>query len=168
MAPKYLTVSDLAHACIPLDASEEYDPERAKLWTRRLRHWATLEIIPAAAKNRAGAGQHRLFDSEIVYMAAILLRVAATGTSIAVIRRTAEALQQNAKGEGKFTATWHAAVSGNDNKNYWFFINFIGEEEEIDIALLEGDYPPAPPDNLEPSILLYLSRLFETIRITLE
>src|SRR3954463_7684124 len=124
MASKYLTVSDLAFACIPLDASGEFDPERAKLWTRRLRHWATLDIIPAAAKHRAGAGQHRLFDSEIAYIAAILLRVAAVGVSISLIGKTAMQLQDAMKGKSQFAATWRTAIGGNDNKQYWLSINF--------------------------------------------
>jgi DNA-binding transcriptional MerR regulator len=167
MAAKYLTVSDLAYACIPLDASDDYDPERAKLWTRRLRHWATLDIIPAAAKNRAGAGQHRLFDAETAYIAAILLRVAATGISISIIRDISTQIQDATKGKSQFAATWRVAVSGDDNKQYWLLINFLGEEK-IDLAISEGDRPPVPLAELEPVILLNITHLFEMIRITLD
>ena len=174
MTDPYLTVSDLAEACAPVDAAGDFDNERFRLWTRRLRHWTTLDILPTAAKHSEGSGQHRLYEANLAYIASVLLRMAAAGAPLPVIKEVSEILQTSTKGRGGFARSWRNAVATCDDGDslYCLVISIAEEGKSIDVSLTgagrpsvatfrDRDYPA------EPMIFLNLSAIFGLVKIQL-
>lgn len=161
---RLLTVSELAGACPPSGAGGGVDISRLRLWTRRLRHWTNLGLLPTAAKHREGAGQHRLYDPSTAYTAAVLLRIAATGASLPVITEAAVQLIRQTQGRRKFAQSWRSAIRNSDTVQCWLSVTIASEGERIYLTLYEGPVSPNGVDATEPKIIVNLSSIFSAVK----
>jgi hypothetical protein len=96
-----LTVPQLAEKCAPLDGGGNLDADRLRLWVRRLRHWTVLGILPPAADN----------GRDLVYISAILLRIAEPGLSAPLIKSISRELQEKiGRRRSNFSKFWREAT----------------------------------------------------------
>ena len=103
-----LTLSQFAEACGPRDVDANFDEDRLRLWTRRLRHWSRLGILPIT-RRRDETGSHRLYRREDVYLAAVLLRLAGPGLPHNVIKLISDDLQSEITQGGELFEFWRHA-----------------------------------------------------------
>jgi DNA-binding transcriptional MerR regulator len=82
-----LTVSEVVDCCAPLD-----DALRTT-WLRRLRDWSSIGLLDISGRHREGTGRHRLYGPDVVYVAAVLLRMADLGVPVGTLNRIARLVQ---------------------------------------------------------------------------
>lgn len=169
---RYLTVSELVDKCDPSPTGggdySALTEERRRVWLRRIRHWSTMDILPPAPASRDGTGHHRRYDDEDVYIAAVLLRVADLGISIAITRDIATVLRQPGSADGdNFAECWRQAKAGKPHiylviwiaSDGWVFVEGVSPEQgglgAVDLLL--------DPDDA-PTVILSLSKIFARIR----
>lgn len=131
-----LSVSELARACAPIDSTGKVDENRLRLWTRRLRHWTVLGILPAATRHGEGAGKHRLYHPELVYQAAVLLRVAGMGLPFPVIKLIADDLLKETAENGDLSSFWRDATKSDQSRREYFLAIWIVDEGAF--VLIDG------------------------------
>lgn len=120
-----LTLSQFAEACTPRNADGEFDEDRLKLWTRRLRHWSRLGILPIT-RRRDETGSHRLYRREDIYLASVLLRLAGPGLPHNVIKLISDDLQSETEQGSRLFEFWRDAQAnakaGSDGREYFLMI----------------------------------------------
>jgi DNA-binding transcriptional MerR regulator len=170
---RFLTVSELAEACCPRNAEGEVDRDRLRLWIRRLRHWSQLGILPERAMRQIGAGQHRLYGADLVYLAAILLRASGTGISVGVIKEISKKLQRETQGKRSLAQFWRDAKRYAPTPGAFHYL-LIWIADEGRVISLEGVvrqddswssiHPTFDPES-EPMIVLSLTNIFLEIQM---
>lgn len=157
-----LTVPQLAEVCGPLDGKGKLDADRFRLWIRRLRHWITLDILPA---NVAGG-------SDDMYIAAILLRVADTGVPAPLIKSlSAELHAKIGRKRTGFAKIWREATgTPRPSGTFHYLIVQVSEEgtaSKVGISRTDtpkeaflGDFGP----RLDAAFLVNLSAVFQVVR----
>lgn len=88
------------------------DPD---LVMRQLRHWTNLGLLTPRAGTFTGTGTHRDYDAESARRAAILVRFAALGLSVGVLRTVVIVLDRelNEKTDGEGQDLWRRAIDGS-------------------------------------------------------
>lgn len=169
---RFLTVSELAEACAPINDEYEFDDNKFTVWTRRLRHWSVLDILPKKYIRHADeAGRHRLYSADLVYIAAVLLRIAGMGISVKLISKISHELQKAIDiKNSKFSEFWLAALEKQDSiiENYILSI-WIADEMSfiyIDGLIEKGDNINTRGCSFEaePTIAISLTKIFELIK----
>jgi DNA-binding transcriptional MerR regulator len=167
----FLTVSQLAAACKPTDLLGNFDEDRLKLWTRRLRHWSRLGILPIT-RRRDEMGSHRLYRAEDVYLAAVLLRLAGPGISHGVLELISSDLQASIKPGGDLHEIWEQAKRQENRDTHYFLLVFISEEGSI-VATGAGmlrtgqwllNVDAVPLDDDQPIMMISLTKIFRNLR----
>jgi hypothetical protein len=97
-----LTVSQVVDRCAPLD------DEMRTTWLRRLRDWSNIGVLDISGRHREGTGRHRLYSTDAVYVAAVLLRMADLGVPVGTLNRIARLIQHphRTKPEQDFHHFW--------------------------------------------------------------
>jgi hypothetical protein len=158
-----LTVPQLAEVCGPLDGKgKQLDADRLRLWIRRLRHWITLGILPSSVAQ----------DSDDVYIAAILLRIADTGLPATLIKSlSAELHAKVGRTRTGFARIWREAT-GNQRPSgiFHYLIVQVSEEgtaSKVSISRTDtpkaaylGDFGP----RLDTAFIVNLSEVFRILR----
>jgi DNA-binding transcriptional MerR regulator len=169
MASPVLSVSELAAACAPVDAIGEFDANRLRLWTRRLRHWTVLGILPTTGRHAEGPGKHRLYNADLVYPSAVLLRIAGIGLPFPVIKLIADDLMEEIADSRRLAGFWHEAVESHGAQDAYFLAIWIADEGEY--TWVEGVKGTARKLDLanidmqtEPTLILNLSEIFTRVR----
>jgi DNA-binding transcriptional MerR regulator len=168
MTRPYLSVSELARACAPIDSAGEVDANRLSLWTRRLRHWTVLGILPSSTRHGDGAGKHRLYRPELVYQASVLLRLAGVGLPFPVIRLIADELLKETADNGELWSFWRDAIKSEQSRlEYFLAIWIIDEGEYVFIDGIIGKRRTINIGNIGiddfPAILLDLNYIFKFV-----
>lgn len=155
-----LTVPQLAEVCAPLNEAGQIDADRAKLWVRRLRHWITLGILPPAE----GKG------SDVVYIAAVLLRVAGAGISAPLIKSISGQIQANlGRKRTNFAKFWRDAASNPNIPGVYYYltVRIAGEGAESSVGISRTfSQKTAYFGNLDPGLeMTFAVNLNEVFRV---
>jgi len=105
MVSEGFTVSEIASR---LGARSE---RQADLWLRRLRHWSTLGILDTLGPQHSGSGRHRRYETETIYIAALLVRLADRGLPVGVLKLIAGGLARSTSPQGEYHEQWETAKS---------------------------------------------------------
>ena len=156
-----LTVPQLAEACAPLDGEGNLDGDRLRLWIWRLRHWTVLGILPPAAKH----------GSDLVYIAAILLRLAGPGLPASLIKSISTELQEKiSRRRTNFAKWWREARSvPQPNAVYFYLMIRIAKEgtvtsvgisrTQVSRSPFFGDYDPG----IDTALVVNLTEVFRVM-----
>jgi DNA-binding transcriptional MerR regulator len=102
MAQQLLTVSEVVDCCAPPS------DELRTTWLRRLRDWSNIGLLHISGRYREGAGRHRLYSPDAVYVAAVMLRLADLGVPVGTLIPVAEIIQRPSRARRK-----------QDFRNFW-------------------------------------------------
>jgi len=157
-----LTVPQLAEVCGPLDGKGNVDAGRLRLWIRRLRHWITLGILPTNVAH----------DSDDVYIAAILLRIADSGLPAPLIKSVSGELHSKiGRRRTGFAKIWREATGlpRPSKVNYYLIVQISEEGTASKLGISStttpkeaylGDFAP----RLDAAFLINLSEVFRVVR----
>jgi DNA-binding transcriptional MerR regulator len=166
--------SRAAEACVPRNVDENFDEDRLKLWTRRLRHWSRLGILPIT-RRRDETGSHRLYRREDIYLASVLLRLAGPGLPHNVIKLISDDLQRETTRDGRLFEFWrnaqaHANLT-DDGREYFLLMWIVDEGTQVwtaggtlraaDETLQWQDFYPGD----EPTMMLSLTNIFRELSL---
>jgi hypothetical protein len=126
MPERLLTISEVVDRCSPSN------DEHRMIWLRRARELSNLGIFPTAPQQqRAGSGRHRLYKPDVVWLAAVLLRMSDQRAPIGCLRALASQVNS-----GRRTR------AGRDFRQFWqqakASINFPFPARDFHIAFAEG------------------------------
>ena len=156
-----LTVAQLIQRCVPPS------PELLAPWRRRLRDLTNIGAVPAAARQHEGAGKHRLYPSNVVPLAAVLLRLGDRGVQIGDISGVARVILRPRKIDRKVKQIWSSAWAGDlrGREEAWLAIAPIpmygGVRFNAGFGPVRLPDAPGEPDTW---IITYLSRIFRQIK----
>ena len=173
------TVSELARRIAP-DADE---PEIARI-VRQLRHWTLTGVLHLAGTVHiggvhTGAGRHRQYSGDAVYLAAIMVELArmglpvgalhlVSGCMIAVLKRPKRGLAGKTLPDNSALKLWRRAIEGAGRVCAVFHVLFDSSGAlEGNVALYDAEAPDAPLPIIEgrlSAIVVDLTRLFGQIK----
>jgi DNA-binding transcriptional MerR regulator len=156
-----LTVAQLIERCVP--PSTEF----LGLWRRRLRDLTNIGAVPAAARQHEGTGKHRLYRSNVVPLAAVLLRLGDRGVQIGDNSHVARMILHPRKPDREVKQIWSAAWARDlhGREEAWLAIAPIPIYGGIRFSAGFGPVRlPDSPGEPDTWIITYLSRIFRQIR----
>jgi len=163
-----LSVSELANVVanpVLLD-----DP---KLVLRQLRHWSTLGILPPDGATFVGHGNHRRYSRDAVFLATILVRMAAAGFSVGVLKALAAIVEEKMlKDAAGGRQLWEAAIAGEAAVDLRFRVVRHAASDTVYQAEAQietrGHVPEVPePASTVPTHLMNLTEFFAPVRARL-
>jgi hypothetical protein len=163
MEKNLITLAKVIERCAPPS------PEYIRPWLRRLRDLTATKAVPVAARQHEGAGKHRLYDPNIIPLAAVLLRLGDCGVQIGNLSSLARVIlhpRKKVDRGAKQVWDWALAHDLHDYQEAWLAISPIPIAGGVDFAAGYGPITllddPAAPDTCV--IVVYLSRIFRQIK----
>jgi hypothetical protein len=157
-----LTVPQLAEICGPFNGKGKVNPDRLRIWIRRLRHWITLGILPSSIA----------YDSDEVYVAAILLRIADTSLPAPLLKSlSAELHSKIERRRSGFAKIWREAtgIPRPSGKFHYLIVQVSEEGAAAKVGISStttpkeaylGDFGP----KLDTAFIVNLSEVVRTVR----
>ena len=173
---KEFTVSEIARRVAP--ASDEAAVARV---TRQLRHWTLNRIIEPVAGLHTGAGRHRRYSGDAVYLAAVMIELSrcglpvgaliliGAGLKIAVFNPPKIGFGRKPLPKSQNPEKWRRAIEGGPQVFLTCSVHFDGAREGdaqvASIALFDEDEDANPIISQHASaIVVNLTMLFAKLR----
>ncbi len=159
-----LKVKQLAQRVAP-DAS----PKEITRIVRQLRHWTLMSVLRAAGQVHVGAGRHREYPTEAVYIAAILIELAGIGLAVDALFPVGVGLYSSlnpkstnwTKDHARF---WRDAIDGK--RRVYLTLSIRRASIETGLSIYDPDAPncryPVAKDDTN-AIIIDLTKLFRKL-----
>jgi hypothetical protein len=135
---------------------------------RQLRHWSALGILRCQGAALVGQGKHRRYDRNAVFVAAVLVRMAANGTPASALKALSTSLEEKVFKHPEGRVLWEAAINGDALVDLSF--RFIRHPGSDTIYQADGWLAPRGQDakeSNEPSTVpitkMHLTELFNGV-----
>ena len=168
------SVSQLAERVAPTTDKAEV----ARI-TRQLRHWTLTGVLGTLGATHTGAGRHRRYSGDAVYVAAVLIELSRLGLPVGALHLVSLGLLGYLKlvraRSGKPSKAepqahlWRRAIKGERTIYLTFNVRFDDEGAKGGgLALYDADEPnppsPITKDHMS-AIVADLTQLFEPLRV---
>ncbi len=167
------SVSQLAQRVAP-----DADKAEVALITRQLRHWTLTGVLRPLGATLTGAGRHRRYSGDAVYVAALMIELARLGLPVGTLHLVAMELMvilrpiRRRDGKGPIGANtarlWQRAIKGEGTIYLTSNLRFDDQgAKEGGLALYDAGEPD-PPSPITighmSAIVVDLTQLFEPLR----
>ena len=165
------SVSQLAERVAPTTDKAEV----ARI-TRQLRHWTLTGVLGTLGATHTGAGRHRRYSGDAVYVAAVLIELSRLGLPVGALQlvslgimgilrpmRTRSGKRSNSEPQA---VLWRRAIKGGGTIYLTFNVRFdaVGAKE-VGLTLYDADEPLSPiTEGHMSAIVVDLTQLFGPLR----
>jgi hypothetical protein len=157
-------MAELLNVAKLVDRAAPPSEDRRAKWLRRCQLWSVAGILPTAVSQPASEGRRRrLYRTETIWLAAVLLRLSDLGLETSLIEIISSVIQEQTRSRRqRFGRFWHETIEGSRATAYILFslkdkanIYYNEGGEGLDIF---GDLCDAP------TVVLNLATVFEEVR----
>jgi DNA-binding transcriptional MerR regulator len=133
---------------------------------RQLQHWTERGILKTEGDLFVGRGGSRRYSLEAAYLASILVRLAAYGIPIAVLKMLTEGFETKLSEDPAAHALWEEAIAGTKRVHFGFW--FVGSANAVhQLTFVVTDGPISQEDLIVPAIWLNVTHRFSRVRAAL-
>ena len=139
------------------------------LWLRRLRHWSLTGVLDPVGRRHTGTGHHRLYNTETLHIAAVLMRLADLGVPLGPLKVIAGGLAKN-KDHSQAAERWEAAKRPAQDGCWWICFLFSPSDHDafdtVSVAIEQGDglMTPAIWAEVDAPIFVNLTSVFSRVK----
>jgi hypothetical protein len=152
-------MAELLNVAKLVDRAAPPSEDRRAKWLRRCQLWSVSGILPTSASQLASEGRRRrLYRTETIWLAAVLLRVSNNIVDTNVLAGLSRDIQRASKGRSAFARWWRDVMLGNRSA-YMFFSS---TEMKITLGSTLDQFTPYLRD--ETAIILDLTEVFAVVR----